>query len=67
MTCKDCRFHQPDTKTPVDLGECHRHAPVLTGTSEHARTAWPIVAETDWCGEFEAKRRPRVTPDDLPF
>ena len=50
--CIDCRFYRPDDVIATG-GWCHRYAP--RPTQETADYAWPYVAKSAWCGEFEAR------------
>lgn len=58
--CHNCKwlgaegFHDSE---PVVVGRtCRRRAPLVTGGMMSAtRTVWPVVALTDWCGDFEHK------------
>jgi len=60
--CATCRFWGrrrdhvgvTDGVLTIFYGYCRRRAPVLTGTSEHARTEFPAATSIDWCGEFQA-------------
>ena len=61
MNCTDCNFYQPirtAVRLPVNghFGECRRSPPrvVDAPSSRHAQTlaVFPVVSETDWCGEF---------------
>lgn len=56
--CRDCRFRKTGTH------ECRRHAPMVFdrswtspahGLVSETVTAWPEIAETDWCGDFDAE------------
>jgi len=57
-TCIRCRFYDETDDT------CHRYAP-RTPTYEFVGgvkaptmiVTWPVVAEEDWCGEFETDRK----------
>lgn len=57
--CEDCKFWEylemvsPDTAS----GLCRRKAPHVRSEPEemHVVAYWPLVTESDWCGEFEAK------------
>lgn len=56
-SCENCRFYL--------YSSCHRHTPkanLLTGEGE-----WPIVAKSQWCGEYQArpetKTMPQITDD----
>lgn len=31
--------------------ECRRRPPVLLSSGEFAKSCWPTVSATDWCGE----------------
>jgi hypothetical protein len=54
-TCLTCSYY--------DNYFCRRHAPVAEVLPKNWKTSdgsewimqWPIVAEADWCGEWEAK------------
>ena len=47
--CANCRFHD-------NLGNCHRHAPMILSQEINGDTvymrAWPGTAGDDWCGDF---------------
>ena len=47
MRCATCIWFVPKksttTKSDVSLGRCRRHAPTMGG--------YPVVYETDWCGD----------------
>jgi len=47
--CVNCK-HFKQYSLDDDRGDCRRHAPVY---SVHGTPRWPIVVETDWCGDFE--------------
>lgn len=55
--CKVCQFFHEgwSNVTPREasfgIGECRRHAP-YGGNYTHRNTAFAVVAEDDWCGEF---------------
>lgn len=56
--CGHCNWRGPegvhDTADAVPGPTCRRHAPVATGgMMSGSRTMWPVVALTDWCGDFE--------------
>lgn len=48
-SCSTCIYH--------DNGICRRHAPIAEVLPREGEwvMAWPVVAETDWCGEWEAR------------
>ena len=56
-TCSTCRFFQPMgpaldmAGTPDTPGECRRKAPA----HGPARSQWPSLWASDWCGEHQAK------------
>ena len=55
--CGNCRYFDADTKSHNnELGWCHYNPPIAKTASE---SAWPLVAEKDWCGHFS------VTADRL--
>ena len=49
MTCVTCMwfvFKLPvHTKSTARVGRCRKHAPTMTG--------WPVMFETDWCGDHK--------------
>lgn len=60
-TCENCRFFRHGSEG--GFGECRRRPPVLLShalgkkhdTFEEEmffRTAFPVLADTDWCGEW---------------
>lgn len=65
QTCGDCvHFSDHDSLS----GRCHAHPPVVVALGalqgrdgdlgsrpSEARTEWPRVKPTDWCGEWEAE------------
>ncbi len=63
--CDNCKFYEP---VDDGMGECHRHPPVffpfrLWAEDEEEtdqpradlmnQTKWPVVEDTDFCGEFK--------------
>lgn len=64
MVCNDCIFFQPvrvPMSRPEDnyLGECRRHPP-RNAKSRNGRhvfdlALFPLVDNTDWCGEFASR------------
>lgn len=59
--CKDCRFFAfPGEHFPgIKSGLCRRRAPVRT---EKYEGAFPVIEESNWCGEFEAYPLPDPVP-----
>lgn len=58
--CKDCRFFE--TEEGEHQGLCRKNAPspFLAPTEDALRLRdvwWPIVFDTDWCGDWEGKDR----------
>ncbi len=50
--CATCAFFSPSTATYArGSGQCRRHAPLLEQTERGPRTTWPLVRDTNWCGE----------------
>jgi hypothetical protein len=47
--CFNCRFYD-NTAGYTGGGLCRRYAPV-----KYERRGWPLVIDSDWCGEFEPK------------
>jgi hypothetical protein len=54
-TCGECGYYQAGSP---DHGHCRRYPPTTVSAAGHV--AWPVVAASDWCGEFTAaaKRQP---------
>jgi len=53
--CETCRWLECDTSVTC-LDHCHRHAPpaYVCAPGEPVReAAWPVVALSDWCGEYQ--------------
>jgi len=59
--CADCKFFK-DKRIPlidVQLGDCVRHAPVITQKKNSGE--FPLMCGSEWCGEFEpTKSRERI-------
>lgn len=58
MSCRDCRYFDPDKAPGSDRGFCRRRAPIYALTSTlngepMPWTCWPEVNGEDWCGEFK--------------
>jgi hypothetical protein len=49
VSCSVCAYYN----RPADnvLGECRRNAP--SPSHSDALFMWPLVKESDWCGEFK--------------
>ena len=45
-----------------DLGRCRLYPPqvVISPTNGQTHTLWPLVAEADWCGEWEGSAQKRA-------
>jgi hypothetical protein len=57
MHCSTCKYWSPRAEGP---GTCRRHAPKPTiipapATQGGLAMVWPNTAESEWCGEHEAK------------
>lgn len=62
MTCRECAFFQPETansKKGFMSGECRRFPPQVVQDLEFGEVVqtqcWPLVYDTDWCGEFDER------------
>ncbi len=53
--CKDCNWSHGISH----LHECRLRSPVAA--SDNSEAWWPIVRETDWCGDFRPKRKETET------
>lgn len=56
-TCSTCRFYQafPDMVGQGE-GQCRKGAPYAVIIEKQARTMWPAVLVSDWCGEYQPRR-----------
>ncbi len=53
LVCETCRFWNPlAPDLGEDQGECRRHAPRPTTTTEPFLFAWPLTYAEDFCGEW---------------
>ena len=56
--CANCRFWET-MNNPVTIGRCRRYAPRPVCEkgidSETVYAEWPLTADKDWCGEFQAQ------------
>lgn len=67
MSCSRCNFYQPvPTSTALPRsqrsGECRRHPPKVVSKTfrrdASTQSAFPIVSENGWCGEFAERSVP---------
>lgn len=54
-TCQTCEFFEDEL-----LGRCHLHPPVFVmegadETGTYLVWTWPLVMDTDWCGEHRCE------------
>ncbi len=49
--CATCRFAFATTEATFDSRQCRRHSPQQL--FERSNASWPIVHETNWCGDWE--------------
>jgi hypothetical protein len=54
QSCINCRF----SRIHMDTLECHRHAPRPHLELVDYGLNWPLIDETDWCGEWEFNQEP---------
>ena len=61
MKCSTCMWFCPKGERPpmndplvraTQVGRCRRHAPTMSG--------YPVVFETDWCGDHKLDEKVRV-------
>ena len=52
--CKDC-IYWDKWKFNIDIvfGYCRKNPPIVISQSALDKAIWPLVEETDWCGEFK--------------
>ena len=48
--CANCRFHEPLGSDILNI--CRRYAP-RCNVNFVSSCSWPVVRDSDWCGEFE--------------
>lgn len=62
--CKECRFFERQKILSDDAGLCRRHAPrarvIYNREADPVSNSdcfadWPLVFDTDWCGEWAAR------------
>jgi len=47
-SCSSCRYESG--------ARCHRYAPrPQSAVADETWTRWPLVLNSDWCGEYESK------------
>lgn len=52
VNCVTCAWFSPAQQSyAAGSGQCRRRAPLLEQTERGPRTIWPLVRETQWCGE----------------
>ncbi len=56
ILCHECFYFEPMTDGP--LGYCHFTAPVIVPMKKHLSGLFPIVSESNWCGEAVAREEP---------
>jgi hypothetical protein len=50
QTCGSCRFFLANQVN--EYGQCRRFPPATSVQDGAAVTLWPVVAASDWCGDF---------------
>ncbi len=58
MKCKTCMWYVEKTEQGDErstVGRCRRHSPTLSG--------WPVMFDTDWCGDHKLDEKAVDTPD----
>jgi len=59
LSCTTCKFNEPvigkdeEHIEDVPIIICRRNPPQLV---EDGKTYWPVVTESDWCGEWTASK-----------
>lgn len=48
--CATCRFYG---NRGYGLGPCLRYPPVVRSVPTGAKTEWPQVSSSNWCGEYQ--------------
>ncbi len=57
LTCEYCRFSR--IKANAGVRQCRVYSPQIASGSvfDPANARWPVVDDTDWCGEYEPVQR----------
>jgi hypothetical protein len=57
--CRDCKYWEIINSSGEEgaptFGKCHRNPPLLLNVQDTTYTGFPVIVETEWCGEFKAK------------
>lgn len=62
IRCDECRYFEPTfnhQRRLTDRGECRRRPPAMVGVTSETFIAdghFPIIHDSDWCGEFAPER-----------
>lgn len=58
MNCTHCAHYKPveDGEMLLEYGECRFNHPQLLQLEEEPISAWPIVDENGFCGQFKGKQ-----------
>jgi hypothetical protein len=53
ISCATCVFFSPPPPYAKNqsVGQCRRHAPQLTEGERGIQTIWPLVGDSQWCGD----------------
>lgn len=57
LSCDTCRYADPavlddvDDNGPAAVLLCRRHPPIMVVHEDAAAPVWPVVADSDWCGD----------------
>jgi hypothetical protein len=58
-SCLHCGYYQEvSDEYSAGTGNCHRYPPIYAGehvANEKHRWKHPVVAQSDWCGEFRRR------------
>ena len=73
MSCVNCLYFE---KTDERFGECRRHAPAPNACQFvtkmesvgkiHTDIHWPKVFNSNWCGQFGARKKSKNVPQEAP-
>lgn len=50
-----CRYFLTDIEDEDGLGQCRRNPPVLIADEDGPYSTFPLIEESEWCGEFKRK------------
>ena len=59
--CKDCCFSVPSSGIK-SIKRCHRYPPTVVILNGSVHAYFPIIDDSDWCGEFQSNTNIETSP-----